>query len=115
MVSPSSSNRPSSWTARAAGASAKLKYCNSSDNTKSADHDRARPRRVRAPMKCHSPRVAIVLFLRVPEKTTIDKTSPNEWSPREVPEWDLEPVKAGLGPVLPVPLKNPPRREVTAT
>ena len=36
-------------------------------------------------------------------------------APREVAEWDLDPVKAGLGPVLPVPLKNPPGREVTAT
>src|SRR6185369_8794075 len=76
IVSPSSSKRPSSWTARAAGASAKLKYCNSSDNTNNADHDRARPRRVRAPMKRHSPRDDIALFLPIPEnEATMDKTS----------------------------------------
>ncbi len=67
---PSSSNRPLPTYARAAGARAKVKYCNSSDSTKSADHDRAKPRRVRAPMKCHSPRDAICLFLPIPEIET---------------------------------------------
>jgi len=56
------------------------------------------------------------LFLPIPaNETTIDKTLANEWIPDEVPEWDLRSVQAGLGPVLPVPLKNPPGREDTAT
>src|SRR2546425_441680 len=39
---PSSSKRPSSWTARAAGASANAAYCSSTDRMKSADQDSAR-------------------------------------------------------------------------
>jgi hypothetical protein len=58
----------------------------------------------------------MVLFLPIPEISMIDKTSPmKEGTPGEAPKWDLESVKARLGPVLPVPLKNPPGREVTAT
>jgi len=70
--SPSISNPPrillpDVFAARAADVTtAKLKYCNSSESTKSADHDRARLRRVRALMKCHSPRDAMSDSLRSP-------------------------------------------------
>jgi hypothetical protein len=49
------------------------------------------------------------LFLPIPEnETTMEWTSPiRAGSPGEVPGWDLGAVKAGLGPVLPVPLKTP--------
>src|SRR4051794_7817084 len=49
---PSSSNSPSLGTAATGDARAKLKYWRSIDNTNSADHDRAKPRRFRALIAC---------------------------------------------------------------
>jgi hypothetical protein len=45
-------------------------------------------------------------------RPAMDKSSPGEMDPREVPIWDLEPLKAVLGPVLPVPWRNLPGGEV---
>ena len=56
------------------------------------------------------------MFLSIPENDHDESRFRDiDEAPLGVPEWDPEPVKAGLGPVLPVPLKNPPGREVTAT
>src|SRR5258706_1559756 len=89
IVSPSSSKRPSSWTARAAGARANVKYCSSSESTKRADHDRARPRRVRLPMRCQSPRYAMVDYLPIPENEAIDETSRCRSNLGGSSEWDV--------------------------
>ena len=56
------------------------------------------------------------LFLPIPEiETTIDKNPYEKWIPVEVPEWDPDPVKAGLGPVLPIPPEEPSGRDVAVT
>src|SRR5258705_4214826 len=105
---PSSSKRPSSWTARAGDARAKLKYCNRSDNTKSADHDRARLRRVRAPMKCQSPRDAMSSSPSPRMNPRWMKPSMSECSAPEVPGWNLEAVNAGLKAGTFGPQTDPP-------
>src|SRR5258705_2779137 len=53
---PSSSKRPSLCTARAAGASANVAYCSSSDRMNRALHDRATPRRTRELASPRAPR-----------------------------------------------------------
>src|SRR6476469_9880996 len=70
---PSSSKRPGPTAAETGAARAKLKYCISSESTKSADHDRARLRRVRALMKCHKPRDAMSVASDPRERRTIEK------------------------------------------
>src|SRR3954447_6504095 len=65
---PSSSKRFVPTAADTGAATAKLKYCISSESTKSADQDRARPRRLRALMTRQTPRDAMVKTSRSPRQ-----------------------------------------------
>src|SRR5882672_11928468 len=111
--SPSTSKPPSSllpvaFAPRALEAVAKVKYCKSSESTKSVVQDKARPRLARALMIRQIPRDAIS-DPPDPRDQCHDKNEPSDESCR--PKLDRLSVNGPLGPVLLVPLlDNSPRR-----